>query len=784
MRTPRSSKLAFRFATLLLTGIFLPGSFANTTYAKPAFVVKPPAAWVRTSEVETERRSAATAATGSTTQVLDDYEVRVSKGSVERYYHYALRIENTAGLDDLSQLKFYFEPSYQQLAIHFIRIHRGGEVIQALKPAEIKTIQEEEELNQQLYNGTFASIVFMNDLRVGDVVDYAYTVTGDNPVLSGRFADRIYLADSRPAQTLRVRILWPADRTLNLRNINTDVKPVIQTAGEETEYLWERNDVPAVPREDFTPGWAESFPVVDLSEFAQWSDVIAWALPLYKIPPPSDELALKIAKWKSELPTDEDRALAALRFVQDEVRYLGIELGRYSHQPNPPAKVFARRFGDCKDKSLLLATILNSLGIEAAPALVNSRSGKSLDNKQPSPFVFNHVIVHAKLAGKIYWWDPTISYQRGGLDRYYDPPYARALILREGSAGLEQIPPPSQDGGSVTIRELYTVKDYQAPVSFVVTTVYKGSDADGMRYRLSSRSLEELAKDNLNYYANQNPSIRLDGGHKVIDDLNANAITVTERYVIEHLWTEAPKYFLADQVYYALVKPDVAKRSMPLAIEYPNSLKETIEIELPAEINLHTDSGVIADEALELTYKQSYVGNRISLDYSLKSLDDHISAAGMNKHLDTIERMRNAVWFAVPRGYGGIVVNDISGYSVGKTLAFLLIPLVAVLLVLGYKRHERGKRLIKRPRDVKPLPGASPESAFSVATPGEIDAYLANFKCLCGNSPYQPETPPLQERFVYDGRRFVGVRMKCGGCGQFRDFYFSMPAAEPGLVAS
>ncbi|MEA2204483.1 MAG: hypothetical protein QOE77_1259 [Blastocatellia bacterium] len=767
---------------MLVTGVILSASFANTTHAKPAFVVKPPAAWVRTSDVEIERRSAANAATGSTTLVLDDNEIRISKASVERYYHYALRIENTAGLDDVSQLKFYFEPSYQQLAIHFIRIQRGGEIIQALKPAEIKTIQQEEELNQQLYNGTFASIVFMNDLRVGDVVDYAYTVSGDNPVLGGRFADRIYLADSRPAQTLRVRVLWPAGRTLNLRNINTEIKPVIQNAGEETEYLWERNDVPAVQREDSTPGWAEPFPAVDLSEFAQWSDVITWALPLYKIPPPSNELAVKVAKWKSELSTDEGRALAAVRFVQDEVRYLGIELGRYSHQPNPPAKVFARRFGDCKDKSMLLATILNALGIEAAPALVNSRSGKSLDSKQPSPFAFNHVIVNAKLGGKTYWLDPTISYQRGSLDQYYDPPYARGLILREGSVGLEQIPPPSPNAGGTTVQELYTVKDYQAPVSFVVTSVYKGSDADGMRYRLSSQSLEELAKDNLNYYANRNPSIRLDGGHTVVDDPNANAITVTERYVIEHMWNESQQYFLADQVYSNLDKPDVAKRLLPLAIEHPNSLRQTIEIELPAEIDLQTDSGVIADEALELTYNQNYVGKKITLDYSLRSLDDHISAAATNKHLDTIERMRNAVWFVVPRGHAGIIVNDVSGYSVGKAITFLLIPLVAVLLVLGYKRHERGKRVIKRPRDVKPLPGASPESAFSVKTPGEIDAYLAKFKCVCGNSPYHPEAPPLQERFVYDGQRFVGVRMKCSGCGQFRDFYFSTPTAEPGLV--
>ena len=51
----------------------------------------------------------------------------------ERYYHYYQRVDNTAGLEDLSQLRFYFEPSYQQLAIHFVRVLRGGSVIDAFE---------------------------------------------------------------------------------------------------------------------------------------------------------------------------------------------------------------------------------------------------------------------------------------------------------------------------------------------------------------------------------------------------------------------------------------------------------------------------------------------------------------------------------------------------------------------------------------------------------------------------------------------------------------------------
>src|SRR6185369_11470144 len=152
-----------------------------------------------------------------------------------RYYHYYERVDNTAGLEDLSQLRFYFEPSYQQLAIHFVRVLRGGATINSFKPSEVKVIQQENELDQQLYNGTNAAVIFINDLRVGDLVEYAYTISGDNPVLGGRFADTIYLADSDPIQETFLRLVFPSKRTLAIKNDNLQLEPSKQTIGEDTE---------------------------------------------------------------------------------------------------------------------------------------------------------------------------------------------------------------------------------------------------------------------------------------------------------------------------------------------------------------------------------------------------------------------------------------------------------------------------------------------------------------------------------------------------------------------
>ena len=311
--------------------------------------------------------------------------------------------------------------------------------------------------------------------------------------------------------------------------------------------------------------------------------------------------------------------------MQDEIRYLGIELGRYSHQPTLPAKVFARRFGDCKDKSLLLATVLKSMGVDAAPALVDSTAGRSLDAQQPSPFAFDHVIVQAKIAGKTYWFDPTMSYQRGGLDKYYDPDYERALVLRERALInwrrflFRRLMPVL-----FLVKEKYEGQSSRGPISLQVSTTYVGDEADNMRQFLSGYSLTELGKNYLNFYGEANPSIKAVGLPEVVDDQVANKIVVRERYLINEFWKENKHYFLAEKISEQTGKPGVTQRSMPLRISYPLSINETIEINLSERYNIASDRGTISNDVVRFDYDFSTKSNNIKLEYSLKTMADSI----------------------------------------------------------------------------------------------------------------------------------------------------------------
>jgi hypothetical protein len=118
------------------------------------------------------------------------------------------------------------------------------------------------------------------------------------------------------------------------------------------------------------------------------------------------------------------QALAS--FVQNDIRYVAIELGIGGHQPHPAAEVFSHRYGDCKDKVTLLSTMLKEIGIESYYVLINTERG-SVTAATPPNLAFDHAILaivlpadletdtlqaritHPKL-GKILFLDPTDAF--------------------------------------------------------------------------------------------------------------------------------------------------------------------------------------------------------------------------------------------------------------------------------------------------------------------------------------------------------------------------------------
>ena len=228
--------------------------------AAERFTLAPPAPWVDDRPLPSLPEGAAQREVPSGIYyLLVDHQAKVGTPTAH-YYRRAWTPVSNAGLQGASEIKISFDPEFERLVIHHVRLLRRGRDVGHFGATDVKVIQAESGLAEGLYSGELTALVFLEDLRVGDTVEWAYTLEGQNPILDGRFVDDLPLAFSTPVRCLRHRVLAPTGRPLHIRPRGTSLKPALVEGPLERSYTWEALDVPAIPSEEGQPGWFDPFP--------------------------------------------------------------------------------------------------------------------------------------------------------------------------------------------------------------------------------------------------------------------------------------------------------------------------------------------------------------------------------------------------------------------------------------------------------------------------------------------------------------------------------------------
>ena len=88
-------------------------------------------------------------------------------------------------------------------------------------------------------------------------------------------------------------------------------------------------------------------------------------------------------------------------FVQRDIRYVAIELGIGGYQPHPATDVFTHRYGDCKDKVTLMASMLKEIGVESYYVVINSERGAVTSEMPAHMGGFDHAILAIQLPADV-----------------------------------------------------------------------------------------------------------------------------------------------------------------------------------------------------------------------------------------------------------------------------------------------------------------------------------------------------------------------------------------------
>jgi hypothetical protein len=240
--------------------------------------------------------------------------------------------------------------------------------------------------------------------------------------------------------------------------LNISISPQQGTEGDLQTYTWQIKNLKAIKPEENTLPWQlqqkVSFAINNFEYYGMpgsidsWQSFGKWINTLnadVNTLPPARVAELK--KMTDTIKTDKEKARYLYRYMQQNIRYVSIQLGIGGLKPFPASFVDQKKYGDCKALANYMAAMLKAVGIPSCYAIINAGANAlPADPKFPEN-VFNHVILCVPFKNDTTWLECTSTTQ----------PFGKLGTFTENRKALLI----SADGGKLVSTPKSTIADNQ-----------------------------------------------------------------------------------------------------------------------------------------------------------------------------------------------------------------------------------------------------------------------------------------------------------------------------------
>ena len=476
MTAPAPSAFRRLFCDVALSAVLAVG--AAPAWAGPEILRAATPAWVLVTQDAVS--PTATSSADAARITLMDVQYRADAHSQSTYMNLRSIALAPQGLSLMGNVGLVWNPASQDVTVHHVTILRDGQAIDVLANQSFETLRREQNLEQATLDGQLTAALQPAGLRVGDVLDVAYTITTQDPVLGDHVEQAVDLNLPTMVDHIRYRASWPRSGDVRLRAGGDWTRLTPRREGDRSVVEIDLRQVEPILVPQDAPVRFQAARRVELTDYRDWSDIAVALKPLYdraRAIAEASPLEAEIARIRGLSDDPAVRAAAALRLVQDQVRYVALMMGEGALTPASADETWTRRFGDCKAKTALLLALLDGLGIEAEPAAVSVRFGDGLNERLPQVGAFDHVLVRVRIGNEVYWLDGARTGDRN-LASVPVPIYRWALPLSGPEARLEPLViPPLTTPDSETVLAFDASAGLYVPARFTGTMTLRGDSA-------------------------------------------------------------------------------------------------------------------------------------------------------------------------------------------------------------------------------------------------------------------------------------------------------------------
>ncbi len=285
---------------------------------------------------------------------------------------------------------------------------------------------------------------------VNDIVEYVYEEYEKEPFDVKIFEPCGFLQSYEPTVKSRFKVVIPETLQLNFytRKFPKDKEvPEITNLDHKKSYAWELEDILGIVREPLMRAQMDIAPAVFTTLFKDWNYLYdrysGWQLPRMEVTSAIDSLVHKLVEPAKSI---DDSIAIIYHWIQQNIRYICIKGSEAAGSSGHPASLTLRNgFGDCTDKSILLATMLRAIKVDAYPIYVQTNAGGTPPfHEVPVPWS-DHAINEIRLPGRTFFLDPVSETYRYPYFATFDH---GILCINAIAKSIDSIPTPPPESNA------------------------------------------------------------------------------------------------------------------------------------------------------------------------------------------------------------------------------------------------------------------------------------------------------------------------------------------------
>ena len=298
---------------------------------------------------------------------------------------------------------------------------------------KVEKFTKKDELNQSFYDDSKSLNFVYPNLKKGSKSTLKYSQKIKNP----RFLTPFYFGDYFPVEKNKVTIIADKNIHLEFRKFNIsddDIQFSKEEKGENIIYSWTLNKQPAYDFEANTPSYKTILPHIvpvitsykikgkKIKLLGKVSDLYNWYYSLVEnvnTEAPNPEMVALVTKITADKKTDLEKVKAIYYWTQQNIKYIAFEYALGGFVPRESNDVFRKKYGDCKDNSSILYSMLEIAGVKGNLTWIGTRSIPYTYNEVPTPVVDNHMILSYENNEKTYYLDATGRYIKFGMPTFF-----------------------------------------------------------------------------------------------------------------------------------------------------------------------------------------------------------------------------------------------------------------------------------------------------------------------------------------------------------------------------